>query len=91
MILRLDLATAPPAVSLEQPEELSSFKAEVVLGSHTWVSPAALESLGPDDAEWRQRLAATIAYAREHGWTDEQGNVRAHVELVDERADTAVE
>jgi hypothetical protein len=85
VVLRIDLATAPPELTLVEPEDLKSFKTEVVLGSHTWIAPETLESLGPQDAEWQEQLGATIAYAREHGWTDERGQVRAHVELVDER------
>jgi hypothetical protein len=51
-----------------------------VLGTHTWVAPATLERLGPDDPEWRRGLAGMLVYAAEHGWTDERGQVRVHLE-----------
>jgi hypothetical protein len=85
VILRIDLGTAPPAIALLDAEDFGSFAAQVVLSSHTWIGPDTLELLGPQEPEWKQRLDAMIDYAREHGWTDENGLIRAHVELVDRR------
>ena len=83
MILQIDVSTAPPQTRLLESEDLKSFKAEVTVGSHLWVAPTELERLGPADAEWKQGLEAMIAFAAEHGWTDDEGRVRAHVELVE--------
>jgi hypothetical protein len=31
-----------------------------------------------------------VAFAREHDWTDEQGRIRAHVEVIGDSADAAL-
>jgi hypothetical protein len=85
MILRIDLGTAPPELTLVDGDDFKSFKAEVVLGPHTWVAPEALERLGPPDEEWKEGLQAMMDFAAPNGWTDERGRVRAHVDLVDVR------
>lgn len=52
---------------------------------HVMVPLPALRALaGPrsEDPEWRDGLARMLAYASAHGWTDEVGAVRAHIEVV---------
>ena len=49
MILRLDLGTAPPQMTLLESEDLKTFKAEVTVGSHLFVHPDELERLGPGE------------------------------------------
>jgi hypothetical protein len=50
---------------------------------HAFLRPEAVQELPgapTDDEEWRQGFAAMVDYAAGHGWTDESGAVRAHVE-----------
>lgn len=50
---------------------------------HFFVEPESLRALaGPraEDAVWREKLDAMLAYATSKGWTDDAGRVRAHVE-----------
>ena len=51
-------------------------------GAHWWVAQDALCALAPlgGDADWRARLAGMVGFARQHGWVDEAGAIRAHVE-----------
>jgi hypothetical protein len=83
MILRIDVGSAPPLLTLLESDDLKAFKAEVTVGSHLWVAPEQLERLGPASAEWKRGLEAMVAFAAEHGWTDDEGRVRAHVEMVE--------
>lgn len=50
--------------------------------AHWWVAQDALLALAPRgaDAGWRAQLAGMVGYARQHGWVDEGGAIRAHVE-----------
>ena len=50
---------------------------------HVFVRVEALKALAGDrgeDPEWAASLERMLAYASEHGWLDEHGAVRAHVE-----------
>ena len=52
-------------------------------GDHVYVDVEALRRLAgarAQDAGWQAGLDAMLGYARDHGWTDQQGAVRAHVE-----------
>jgi hypothetical protein len=52
-------------------------------GDHAWVRTDALRRLAGAvaTAEWEERFAAMLDYARVRGWVDdEQGAVRGHVE-----------
>lgn len=87
MILQIDVRMTPPTVKLLEADDFGSLKTVVVVGSDNWASPESLVELGgEEDPSWRDRFEAMVAAAREHGWTDERGWVRSHVELVDERA-----
>ena len=50
---------------------------------HVYVDPASLEELAGEralDVEWVEGLAAMTGYASKHGWVDESGWIRAHIE-----------
>jgi len=50
---------------------------------HVYVDPAVLLRLAGERAEdpaWLESLAGMTAFAAEHGWVDEAGFIRAHVE-----------
>jgi hypothetical protein len=77
MELRADLNVT----ELHEPDDFGAFK--VVAPAHVWISPEEIERLAGEraqDPSWRQGFERMLAYAREHGWVDERGFVRAHVE-----------
>ncbi|MCV7356647.1 hypothetical protein [Mycolicibacterium fluoranthenivorans] len=86
MYLRVDTRTTPPDVQVCEPEDFTAFKVVVVTAAHSWVDPADLSELAGrgGDAEWQQKLAAMIDFARSKGWTDESGRIRAHIEPEEE-------
>lgn len=50
---------------------------------HVHVDPEVLLRLAGDranDPSWRESLDAMIAFAAKHGWVDESGFIRAHIE-----------
>jgi hypothetical protein len=52
-------------------------------GEHVFVDPSVLRRLAGDraeDPEWVASLEGMIGFAAEHGWVDEEGFIRAHVE-----------
>lgn len=82
MLLRIDTGCTPPSVELLERDDFKSLKAVVAVPAHTWLAPSVLLDLVPDaDATWRERLEEMVSFARAHGWTDESGRIRAHVEL----------
>lgn len=50
--------------------------------SHAWVRPDALRDLSPlaGQPEWETGFAAMVQFAAKHGWTDDCGRIRAHIE-----------
>lgn len=52
---------------------------------HVWVNPHAIRALCPlaGDADWAKGFDAMVGFAAQHGWTDDRGRIRAHVELLD--------
>lgn len=52
--------------------------------AHMWIAPALLHELSPhgSDADWRRNLAGMAEKAREFGWIDKAGRIRAHVEWI---------
>lgn len=86
MYLRVDTRTTPPLVDVVEPDDFTAFKVVVVTPSHSWVDPGELAALTgrTDDPEWQQKLTGMVAYARSKGWLDEQGRIRAHVEIREE-------
>ncbi|MFT3865123.1 MAG: hypothetical protein QM729_12680 [Solirubrobacterales bacterium] len=52
-------------------------------GEHVFVDPQVLRELAGDraaDPAWSASLEGMIGFAAEHGWVDEAGFIRAHVE-----------
>lgn len=52
---------------------------------HVFVDPAVLLRLAGEragEAEWRQSYDEMVAFAVKHGWVDDDGFIRAHVERV---------
>lgn len=52
-------------------------------GGHGHIEPTAFTRLAGSAGErpdWQDGLAAMLAYAVDHGWTDDAGRVRAHAE-----------
>lgn len=49
----------------------------VFIPTETLVTLAGPAAAGPD---WRSGFDAMIAYAAKHGWVDDQGAVRLHIE-----------
>ena len=83
MEIEVDVRRVPPVITLIAPDDFKSFKVVIRLDEHTFVAPTLLAELAgdrADDPAWRSNLEGMLAYAADHGWLDEAGNVRAHVE-----------
>jgi hypothetical protein len=88
LVLRIDPAQIPPAVELLDADDFGSFKAVIAVPDHTWVDPSLLVALAPDpDPVWRAQLEKMLSFAQEHGWIDQDGRIRAHVELIGDSAE----
>jgi hypothetical protein len=51
-------------------------------GEHVWVSPtwiAAASGLG-GDAGWLEEFGRMVSFAGKHGWVNDAGEIRAHIE-----------
>jgi hypothetical protein len=62
---------------------VGSFGALATDGEHVFVRIDALRELAggrSSDPEWLASLDGMLAFAGQHGWLDEHGSVRAHVE-----------
>jgi hypothetical protein len=82
MHLHVDAGTVPPTVVLRDPDDFTTLRAVLVVPSHLWLDPDTITELAsPVDEAWRAQLAQMLAYAGSKGWRDEQGRVRAHVEV----------
>ena len=82
MDIEIDLSAIPPVVTLNEPDDFTSFKVVVREAEHARVPVDVLEDLAGEraaDPEWRRGLEKMLDYARQHGWIDERG-VRAHIE-----------
>jgi hypothetical protein len=59
-------------------------------GEHAFLQADAVPRLAGDtgaEPGWRSRYEAMLAFAGSHGWIDDQGRVRAHVEFRSELID----
>lgn len=85
MYVKIDMSTVPPGVELHNADDFSDFRVITSVPSHVWLSPNAVADLAgrSDDTSWNDRLADMVAYAREKGWVDNEGRVRAHVQIED--------
>lgn len=86
MYLLVDTSVMPPSVELCEPDGFSSFRVAVTTASHVWIDPGLLSGLMGDTADdaWEQKLAGMVAYAAGKGWLDDQGRLRAHIEINDD-------
>lgn len=52
--------------------------------THAWVRPDAVRALSPlaGNEEWEAGFANMRAFAEDHGWTGEDGGIRAHIDYV---------
>lgn len=83
MYVELDLALVPPAIELREPDDFTAFKILVKPIDESGVLPAVLRALAgkrAEDAEWQGNFERMLASAAEHGWIQEDGAIRAHVE-----------
>ena len=81
--VEVDLSTVPPGTTLQEPEDLKSFRLVVRSAEHASVAPEELLRLAgsrADAPDWRQQFEAMVEYARAEGWVREDGAIRAHVE-----------
>jgi hypothetical protein len=81
--IEIDLATVPPLVTLEDPEDFGAFKVVVREPENAWVAPEQLVALAGElgsSAGWRDGLQRMLDYAGEHGWVREDGAIRGHLE-----------
>lgn len=86
MYILVDTRQVPPTVSLCDPDDFTSFRVVVETSPHVWVDPQEVTALaGRADDAWTQKLAGMVAYASSKAWVDEQGRVRAHVEVAENR------
>lgn len=88
---RLDVLVDP-----QSPEQLTQSIARIGHREgeqHVWISPSVLRYLSghAGDPEWEQGFAAMLDFARRKGWTNDDGNVRAHLTVQQEEALVSVE
>lgn len=85
MYVQIDMSTIPPSVELRDADDFSDFRVVASVPPHIWLAPDAIAELAnrSDDTAWNDRLADMVAYARDKGWVDTDGRVRAHVQTED--------
>ena len=84
MHIAIDLESVPPTVTLEDPDDFTSFRVLLRHPAETFVPRALVEELAgarAGEAGWRAGFEAMIVYAAEHGWINDAGAIRAHVEV----------
>lgn len=74
-------------VAVEDAEDLKSLSVRIESGAtHLWLDPQTIiELVGElgEDAQWREQFDGMIGYAASKGWTNDAGEVRAHIEQAD--------
>lgn len=85
MYVLVDTSVVPPSVALCEPEDFASFRVVVTTASHVWIDPSLLTGLMgyAADETWTEKFAGMVSYAAGKGWLDDQGRLRAHVEIKD--------
>lgn len=88
---RLDVRVDP-----QSPEQLAKSIARIghpAGEQHVWLSPSVLRYLSghAGDPQWEQGFAAMLDFAQRKGWTNEAGEVRAHLSFQSEEALVSVE
>lgn len=82
MIINVDLTQIPPVLELLEGTDFKSLKL-VTVGEHARVPRETLLDLAGElasDPAWLKQFDSMLDYAREHGWTDELGATRVHIE-----------
>jgi hypothetical protein len=74
------IVSGPPNRLAEVAEALTPLGAVDADGGHAYLRPDAIRGLTDADDTWDAGFARMIDYARDHGWVDDQGRVRAHLE-----------
>lgn len=83
MYIEVNLRAVPAAMTLHEPEDFTSFKVVIDAPAETFVELGTLEALAgarADDPAWRDGLDKMLQYARQKGWTNGAGGIRAHIE-----------
>jgi hypothetical protein len=68
---------------LREPDEFGAFEVVAARQSHLWITPEQIRELAgthADDPSWQAGFERMLAYAQAHGWVNDEGAVRAHVE-----------
>lgn len=83
MFIEVDLGTVPPALALRETDDFKMFKVVVRDADHVWVDLDQITALAAECADepgWRDGLDGMVGYAKEHGYIDDHGRMRGHVE-----------
>jgi hypothetical protein len=83
MHIEVDLSAVPPALNLRESEDFGMFKLVVRDADHVWVDVDQIKALAGEqgrDPAWLQQFDGMVAYARDHGYLDDEGRMRGHVE-----------
>jgi hypothetical protein len=74
---------APQGTTVANLQDMLGDIAHVVDLGSVWVTRAGLEKLtdASSDPEWQRGVEAMIEKARPHGWINEAGEIRSHVEF----------
>jgi hypothetical protein len=83
MRISIDMSRVPPAVELLDVDDHTSLKIVSTQPEHSYIAPETLRALAGEAAaepEWDERFQRMLEYARRHGWTRDDGAVRAHIE-----------
>lgn len=77
---RFSLAVAPQLMT--DPRAAVAPVADLDEGGHAWVRPDAVRAISPmaGRSDWETGFAAMMDFAAKHGWIDDQGRIRAHIE-----------
>jgi hypothetical protein len=84
MYVKIEIDTVPPTVTLYEPDDFKAFKIIVDHKSEMFVPQAIIRQLAGSragDLNWQTRFEAMIEYAAERGWTNDVGDIQAHVEV----------
>lgn len=79
MIVHVDLSQVPPVVEVREAQDFTALSAVISVQGHVWVDPDVL-CPAAEDASAARGFAAMVDFARAHGWVDDRGFIRAHVE-----------
>jgi hypothetical protein len=84
MIISVDLSSIPPLCTVVDASNFHDLKVVATVHEHGFISTQALEEMVDrelKDQDWRGSFEAMLEYAETHGWVNDLGQVRAHVEI----------